>query len=271
VGLAIAAGVACATPAERADREASALGYRREVVRGVGFDHVVYWGKGPGPAPRELLHVYLDGDAAPNRAARHFPADPTPAPPLMLRWMEKDPGPSVYLGRPCAHGLGPCAPEAWTLGRYGEPVLASLAAALERLRVEAGRPGLALIGHSGGGTLAMLLAERVPEVTALVTVSANLDVAAWTEHHGYVPLEHSLDPARRPPLRGSILQIHLAGGRDRRVPPRLVRPVVARQPGARWWIFPDYDHTCCWGEAWPEILKALESGLRLRTGSAPRR
>ena len=103
----------------------------------------------------------------------------------------------------------------------------------------------------------MLLAERVPETIAVVTLAGNLDVAAWTEHHGYAPLRESLDPATRPSLPAGIVQLHLRAERDRVVPPELVDDALARQPAAVALILPEVDHDCCWEEIWPDALVQL--------------
>lgn len=53
----------------------------------------------------------------------------------MLRLMALDPAPSVYLGRPCYHGLAaPCrARRSFGRARYSARVLDSMAAALRSL------------------------------------------------------------------------------------------------------------------------------------------
>ena len=78
-----------------------------------------------------MLHVYLDGDGTPMLGS--YPAaDPTPRDPLVLDLMALDSTPSIYVGRPCYHGLSgaPCSPSLWTSGRYSEPVVASMAAGI---------------------------------------------------------------------------------------------------------------------------------------------
>ncbi len=64
----------------------------------------------------------------------------------------------------------------------------------------------------------MLVAARMEQVRQVVTIAANLDIDAWAEHSGYSRLRGSLNPATQPPLPTHIQQIHLAGGRDLRVP-----------------------------------------------------
>jgi pimeloyl-ACP methyl ester carboxylesterase len=137
-----------------------------------------------------------------------------------------------------------------------------MAAALRTVvREQGGRlmlNNLTLIGHSGGGTLAMLLAARMDGVRAVVTLAGNLDPDAWGAYHGYEPL-HGLSPAREPPLSPMIRQIHCIGGRDRNIPPALLQAALTRSPQAELRVFPDFDHACCWEKAWPSLLRALKS------------
>ena len=51
-----------------------------------------------------------------------------------------------------------------------------MATALETWLKKKGYSELVLIGYSGGGALAMLLAERI-RVRAVITVAANLDIS----------------------------------------------------------------------------------------------
>lgn len=244
----------CATLAQRMDERAVALGYRRLVVSGDSFEHVAYIKQGQAGA---VLHVYLEGDGTP-WARKHLAAfDPTPRKPVMLALMALDTLPSVYLGRPCYHGFNKaigCTPDLWTGARYSEAVVASMAAALTQLAD--GYQSVILIGYSGGGTLAMLLAERFAKTRMVVTIAANLDTERWAALHGE-QLPGSLNPARRPPLPAHIKQQHFAGGEDDNVPPALIRDAVAHQPGVRFKMFEKLNHGCCWQAVWPEILDTL--------------
>ena len=239
------------------DERAVDLGYRKLVVQGDGYSHVAYI-KQCRTTANTALHVYLEGDGTPWLRKGLAAADPTPRTPLMLEMMALDPASAVYLGRPCYHGLNKaaaCTPEVWTDGRYSEAVVLSMSAALDILSAD--YPALVLLGYSGGGTLAMLLAERQPKTEAVITVAANLDTGRWTALHKQHPLSGSLNPANRPPLSSRIRQVHNAGGRDDNVPPELIRDAVAQQQGATFKVFTKQDHHCCWREVWPEILGGL--------------
>ncbi|RNC68079.1 MAG: alpha/beta hydrolase [Desulfuromonadales bacterium] len=248
---------ACMTPAGKFDRAAATMWLQREEVVGKGFRHVVYWQNG---GSHQTLHVYLDGDGTPIIAGR--PAnDPTPRNPLMLRLLFLDPGPAVYVGRPCYHGpaaTAGCSSDLWSTARYSELVVSSLAAAIRGIMTERGYNRVSFFGHSGGGTLAMLLAERFPETRAIVTIAANLDIDAWADHHDIPRLKASLNPALRPPIQESVVQFHYVGGRDQIVPPPLIKAAV-KGANARLILIDDYDHLCCWTERWPAILSEVAS------------
>jgi hypothetical protein len=260
--VALALTAACATPGQVADSIAQAHGLTRLVLAGDGFDHLAYSRGGAG----NTLHVYLENDGTPWSSRYVVATDPTPRRPVMLELMALDSAPVLYLGRPCYSSgkrLPSCTPSVWTYERYSARVVDSLAAALRRYLQGTPFAHVALFGHSGGGTLAVLLAERVPETVAVVTLAGNLDLAGWTAYHRYTPLTGSLDPAVRAPLDPRILQWHYAGGRDGNVPASLIHRYASGRPGVRMVEIAEFDHVCCWSRAWPEILRELD--LRTRT------
>jgi dienelactone hydrolase len=112
-----------------------------------------------------------------------------------------------------------------------------------------------LIGYSGGGTLAWLLASQVPQTRAVVTIAANLDTDAWTTLHRYSAMSGSLNPALQPPLPSSIVDIAYVGGRDNNVPASIARSFAEHHPKARVIEVADFDHRCCWIERWPALLE----------------
>ncbi len=254
--------VACSSPSRRLDRHAAELGLARSTVSGAGFDHVVY--RKYNSVGGSVLHVYLDGDGTPWIGGRFVAEDPTPRNPLVLDLMAQDAAPSLYLARPCySVEVSPpgCSPYLWTHGRYAPAIVASMRTALDNIVVGEGFDAVLLIGYSGGGTLAMLLAPQFPQVRAVVTIGANLDTDAWVALHGYTPLSGSFNPVDAPPLPAGIFQVHYVGARDANVPPALSVAALDREVAATVRIVPEFDHVCCWRKEWASILGSLKVDL----------
>jgi hypothetical protein len=248
---------ACADPVRRADAYAKNQGFQAEVVTGTRFRHRVYRAHAESSSGDGVLHVYIEGDGSPFIERSAIAIDPTPRNALMLRLMALDPAPSVYLGRPCYFDLrtdASCNPSYWTLRRFSPEVVDSMTAALlsEAARAKATR--LELFGHSGGGTLAVMLAQRVLAVTQIVTIGANLDVNAWTELHGYSSLTGSLSPSDVHWVHTPPPMLHLVGSEDTNTPPALVKNAAPRAGGGVVRVIPGYTHNCCWEQIWPRIL-----------------
>lgn len=249
----------CAAPAQRLDDLALHLGYQRQVVTGKPWQHLIY--RNHSTRQTSQLRVYLEGDGSPWLSRYQIAADPTARNPLMLRLLQQDPNPAIYLGRPCYHDLpqsAPCPAQFWTSHRYSAQVIDSLVHALRHYLASTTYQKILLIGHSGGGTLAMLMAPKLP-TQAVVTLAANLDITAWAHYHHYSPLTGSLNPAQQPALPTSIRQWHWAGAEDRNVPPVLIPAALRHQPQAEFRIVAGYTHHCCWETDWAEWLQLLPS------------
>jgi len=250
----------CSYPARDFDRDAARLGYAKHLIEGESFQHVVYFKGKPEPGAR--LYVYLHGDGSPWINRIHISEDPTPRYPLTLKLMHKGPQPAVYLGRPCYHGQASssaCDPRYWTSARYSRAVVESMRTALRNMIANYNYAdiNITLIGYSGGGTLAALIAADFTEVDQLVTLAGNLDTDAWTRQHGYKPLLDSLNPVLQAPLPASIRQNHFAGELDRNVTVSMIQEFADNQQRAEVTILPDVTHECCWVKLWPKLLGSI--------------
>ena len=262
--------IACATPGQRVDKLAANYGFERKIVNSKKFQHVVYFNQAfkkhasklSSSHPALFLHVYLEGDGSPWLQRQVVSADPTPRNPLALKLMAQDNQPSVYIGRPCYFGLSQsesCNPLLWTHQRYAQLIVDSIVEVANNIIIEQEPERVMLIGYSGGGVLAMLMADNVLQIDTIVTVAANLDIGAWAILHDYSILEGSLNPATQPPLKSEIHQWHLVGEEDKNVPPGLFQEVINKQVGTTKLIsFDGFDHICCWLEQWPKILSTLK-------------
>lgn len=248
----------CAAPAyQQLDKQAVQSGFTGTTVQGDKFRHVVYTS---AQKDTNTLHVYIEGDGVNWQWNRFVKADPTPDRSLMLGLMKTDPENALYLGRPCYLGLeldDGCDADYWTYERFSQKVVNSMVSVVNKLTGD--YQNIVLIGHSGGGALALLMAEQLPAVNAVVTIAGIVDTDAWTSHHGYTRLVGSLNPAKRKALPETIKQLHLTGGRDANMPASLVRSWVERQSGARLWEIPQNSHVCCWTRNWPSVLLWLKT------------
>lgn len=206
------------------------------------------------------LHVYLEGDGQPYEFAQIEAKNPNSTQLTAFKLMAQDTKPAVYVARPC-YGFdelaAACKPIYWTSGRYSQHVVNLLNESLDILKLRQNARNLVLIGHSGGGSLAMLIAQQREDVSAVVTIAANLDHKAWSEKMNYLALEHSLNPVDGPVLDDHIQRWHLVGTKDQAVPADLIHNAAKKDPKAQVINFP-LDHTCCWQKVWPDILEKLE-------------
>ena len=250
----------CATPSENFLQYADELRFRQEIITGSPFQHRIFVNQlAYNTEILKEVHIYLDGDGTPWLSSNRRADDPTARKPLILELMTKDPAASILLGRPCYYGLNnspPCNDEFWTSQRYSESIVGSMASAIETWAKTKKIETMILIGYSGGGALAALLASRLTKVTAIVTVAANLDVEAWNRHHGYRSLPASLNPAADARIPPRVRQIHLAGLQDRNVPPEIIEAFSLSQTNSLYVPMPNFDHVCCWPENWSQILKS---------------
>jgi pimeloyl-ACP methyl ester carboxylesterase len=188
--------------------------------------------RGSGPIPARRLILVIEGDGPAWPAADRAPSDPTPgvssaralARSLQVRWGEGSD--VIYLGRPCQYGGthrgAPCDPRWWTTDRYAQPVIAAYAAWLDVFALNREPRSLCLVGVSGGGLIAMLLAEQRPEVTGVMTIASPLAIDAWTAHHGLSPVDRGPAVRRGMERLGASRQLHFLGARDAVVPPEAV-------------------------------------------------
>jgi pimeloyl-ACP methyl ester carboxylesterase len=254
---------------------AEAAGWKWRIVTAGRFDLATASRAG---APGEMLTVFLEGDGL-AYVTRSQPAqDPTPTEPLGLRLAlaHQGSGPLAWLGRPCqytlsGHGRG-CDQAFWTSRRYAPEVVASLGSALDTLKAASGAQDLLLVGYSGGGALAALLAAERQDVVGLVTVAANLDLAGWTADGGLAPLTGSLDPAlAAAPRLGLVPQWHFTGAEDRVTGTGAVLGFMQRLPvgaPAQLIELPGFDHACCWARDWNSLVAPALNALPHRQSAA---
>jgi len=249
----------CMTPSERFDQQVLKLGFKSEQISSAQFLHRIYLSK--NLTEGSILHVYLDGDGTPWVKNRWIADDPTARNPLILNLMNQDSSPAILLGRPCYYGLSGetgCAKKYWTSHRYSKQIVDSMSQALNAWLRKYDYKEVVIIGYSGGGTLAILMADKIKNISTVVTVAANLDIVKWSELHGYLTLKHSLNPADEAELNQRIKQVHFSGKQDKVVPSFLIKGYADRQKNAEYYELSDKDHACCWDDGWKELLERIK-------------
>lgn len=262
VGLLLAACTNLPTPTARldlADRLAARQGWQRVLIPSGAFELVAYV---PGTHKTgDALTVYVEGDGLAWISPSHPSLDPTPNNPIGLKLALVNPeGNAAYLARPCqyvdAEARG-CSQRYWTGQRFAPEVIEASNQALDALKARFSARQLTLVGYSGGGAVATLLAARRNDVRRLITVAGNLDPATWTRYHRIQPLTGSLNPADVRDALNGVRQWHFVGSKDKVIPPSLVESFAnhfSKDQRPSVLIEPEYDHACCWVENWPRLL-----------------
>lgn len=218
----------------------------------------------PKSQPGSRLTIYLEGDGL-AWISRTTPSDdPTPINPVGLKLALAQPdGQVAYLARPCQYTneVSPrCRQAYWTSARFSEEVIAAVDNAISQLAQQFQASKLTLVGYSGGGAVAALVAARRHDVDRLLTVAGNLDIVQWTSITRSSPLSNSLNPADAAGELQQVRQWHFSGGDDAIVPLAVTRSYADRfplsnRPGID--TIAGYGHQCCWVDNWPSLLQRV--------------
>ncbi|CAN0359955.1 unnamed protein product, partial [Discosporangium mesarthrocarpum] len=175
------------------------------------------------PASGQLT-VFIEGDGLAWNAFGTAPSpDPTPRDPVALRIAAVDASANrLYLARPCQYqqpaALARCHYSYWTSHRFAEEVVAGYAAAIEAQARGIGAGRIMLVGYSGGGAVAALVAPRLTGTVELLTIAAPLDHAFWTQEMKISPMTGSLNPADNAGRLATIPQVHFVAADAEIVP-----------------------------------------------------
>lgn len=210
----------------------------------------------------DILTVYIEGDGLAWLSRSEASNDPTPRNPVGLQLALRHPqGLAVYLARPCQYDeeidAKNCRQTYWTNGRFAPEVIEASNQAISVLKERMGAKRLILVGYSGGGAIAALVAAQRIDIAELITVAGNLDHRVWTSMHHVPALKDSLNPSD---VWQSLIQIpqrHFVGARDHVVSQEVTESFVSKFPAQKRpkvLVIQDFDHVCCWIEKWGSIL-----------------
>lgn len=215
------------------------------------------------------LMVYVEGDGSAWDRKYRLSKNPTPKNPLGLKLAAKDIANSIlYIARPCMYLeeelLQDCPEKFWSSHRYSEQVISSINQVIDLAVGASSTKSLTLVGYSGGGTIAALIAARRNDVSSFITIASNLDHEFWTKLHDISPLTGSLDPVEYVDTLSKIKQIHFVGAIDNIIPETVIKHYLSKmlfKDNITINVIKDFNHSCCWEDAWPELLSTTNTSL----------
>jgi len=167
----------------------------------------------------DVTTFYIEGDGLAWLSRTHISPNPTPKNPIALKLASSDPSTNVvYLARPCQYIdlkiERACHSDYWTKKRLAPEVIASLDEAISKIKHRARLNKIRLVGYSGGGAIAAILAAKRDDVVDFRTVAGNLDIDLFARYHQITPLSGSMNPVDFANVLSSIPQIHFIAEKD---------------------------------------------------------
>ncbi len=212
--------------------------------------------------PGKDINIYIEGDGRAWITRSMLSTDPSPRTSTVMQLAALDPNPNVvYLARPCQYSPGDlktvCHAKYWSAARYSPTVVQSINDAITQIKNYAKAKKVNLIGYSGGGTLAVLVAAKRTDIASIRTIAGNLDLTTMDKIHNTTPLRESIDPLSVAMKVKDIPQIHFCGAKDKIVPPVVAKNFakVAKLKPKSVVIIEEAGHRKNWAQNWPALLK----------------
>lgn len=203
--------------------------------------------------------MYIEGDGY---AFKRFSVsdDPTPINRMFLSLASIDKRRNiVYIARPCQYSLDLINPKCsdhayWSDKRFSEEVIVAMN---EVVKTIADDKPVHLVGYSGGGAVAVLVAARNKSVASILTVAGNLDIVEFVKFHYDRPMIGSLNPRDYAQAVQSIPQLHVSSADDVIVPPFIMNGFISQMLSThcvQQQIVNGPSHVNGWYKIWPWVL-----------------
>lgn len=207
------------------------------------------------------MHIYIEGDGLAWKTKTQLSKDPTPLNPLSAKLMFIDRSLcKVYLARPCQYtNDAQCTSNDWSSHRFSPKVIDSYQEVLNILTKKYGVESFTLVGYSGGGAVALLIAANRDDIKKIITLAGNLDTDAWVKYHGLNPLNGSLNPADYAKKLNMIEQLHLIGKEDSIIPKYVFDSYIQQSEsnGSIRSKIMDSDHSNNWEVIYKKLLDEM--------------
>ena len=250
----------CASNSDRsrlADKAAGQAGMTKSLVKTDQFTFTIYR---KISNPGKPVTIYIEGDGFAWAERGRLSSNPTPKDTLVINLAALDSSPNVvYLSRPCQYTLFElnkivCNNKFWSGSRFSETVIKSMNKAIDLIEKEAGATQINLVGYSGGGAVAVLLAARRDDVASIRTVAGNLDAVAVNNYHKVDQMNDSLNPVNYAAKVSHIPQHHFAGVNDKVVPVFIGQEFADRIGNCAKFSVVGATHFSGWKEVWKSLL-----------------
>lgn len=207
-------------------------------------------------------NVYIEGDGLAWVSSSMISDDPTPINPVSLEmFMQDDVACKLYIARPCQYvNSGQCNKKYWTSHRFSTKVIESYNETLDAVKEEYKLNRFNVIGYSGGGAIAAIIAAKRNDINKLVTVAGNIDTDFWTKKHHITPLHGSLNPADFSDRLKNVKQYHFIGGKDKIIDKSIFESYIKKFKNIeniKFKIVEGFTHNCCWSEGWKELKSSI--------------
>jgi hypothetical protein len=210
----------CASKLERVKKIAIPAGLKSRKIRTTTFSLQVFYRIQKPGAP---VTIYIEGDGRAWLTRTQPSPNPTPTNPLVLRLATIDESDNViYLARPCQYinlrNEKLCSTPYWTQKRFSREIIIAINDAINVMASRAKTTRIHLVGYSGGGAVAAMVAAKRGDIASIRTLAGYMDHVTLNRKANVSPLIGSLDPIKAAPRLKNTPQIHYSGRKDKRVP-----------------------------------------------------
>ncbi len=211
-----------------------------------------------------IANLYIEGNGSEFTSRSKWALNPTPENPVALHLASKDKAENViYLARPWQYTAmisknDKCDKSSWKENRFSSEVIKSYQLAMNDISARYGIKGFNIIGYSGGGAIATLLAASRSDVMSVRTVAGTLDHEAQSNLLGTPALSGSLNPVAKAASISETPQYHFIGGQDEFAPPAILHSYLQATPATtcvQTMLVQEASHDAGWVDKWPELLK----------------
>jgi alpha/beta hydrolase fold len=232
-------------------------GFTEKLVKGGPF-WITTFQKIHSPSSPFVFYIEGDGEAF-GCSGKCISSDPTPKEIMLLKLASIDHRQNiVYVARPCQYTpmeQNPaCNRTYWTDKRMSEDSVNSINDVILNI---AGNQKIDLIGFSGGGGIAVLVAARNKQVRSILTLAGNLNHQAFQKFHKFRPMIGSLNPIDFAMKINTIPQLHISGGHDKIVPAFIADDYIKASGNSKCVkreVFSEPTHIKKWDKYWKDIL-----------------